>query len=154
MEARFVNPVRNSMVNVLSTVARLEPRPGTPSLKTDDRANGVVTGIIFMEGDRARGSLAITFTEPVILELVKRMLRREIDEVDDMAKDLTGEIANMVLGGAKAALEEDGYRFGMKLPKVLAGDDYIIDHPVRGPKILLPFTTDCGELYVEICFQE
>lgn len=154
MDARFINPVLNSMVNVFSTMAQMEPRPGTPSLKTDDTANGVVTGIISMEGDRARGSLAITFTEPVMLELVKRMLREEPTEVDDMAKDLTGEIANMVLGGAKAALEEDGYDFGMTLPAVLAGQDYTIDHPVRGPKILLPFTTDCGEFFVEICFEE
>lgn len=141
------------MVNVLGTMAEMQAEPGKPTLKTDNAPNGVVTGLIAMESDQARGSLAITFTEPVILELTRRMLRIETAELDDAAKDLTGEIANMVSGGAKALLEEQGFQFGMTLPAVLFGTDYTIEHSVGGPRIVLPFTTECGEFYVEICFE-
>jgi chemotaxis protein CheX len=152
MEARFINPVLTSMVNVLSTMAQMEPKPGKPSLKTHDTAPGIVTGLIAMEGEQASGSLAISFPTVVILDIVKRMLREEKTEVDDMARDLTGEISNMVMGGAKGLLEDEGYHFGLSLPTVLFGEGHTIRHGVDGPRILLPFSAEAGEFFVEICF--
>jgi len=154
MDAKFINPVISSVVNVLSTMAQLEVRPGKPSIKSDDIALGVVTGVISMEGEQAKGSLAISFTKPVILEIVKRMLRMETTEVDEMALDLTGEMANMVMGGAKGILNEAGYDFGLSLPEVLSGEKHIVKHPFDGPKIVLPLQTDVGDMFIEICFQE
>jgi chemotaxis protein CheX len=154
MDATFINPVLSSMVNVLATMAQMEPKAGKPSLKQDDKALGVVTGVIAMEGPEAKGSLAISFPKPVILDITKRMLREEKAEVDDMVMDLTGELANMVLGGAKRLLEEQGYHFGLTLPSVKAGEGLPVEHPYKGPKILLPFTTDAGEFFVEICFEQ
>ena len=141
------------MVNVLSTMAQMQPKPGKPSLKQDDKALGVVTGVIAMEGPQAKGSLAISFPKPVILDIHRRMLHEEKTEVDDMVKDLTGELANMVLGGAKRTLEEQGFSFNLTLPTVQAGEGLPVAHPYKGSKILLPFTTDVGEFYVEICFE-
>lgn len=141
------------MVNVLSTMAQLDPKPGKPSLKSGDEALGVVTGVIAMEGPQANGSLAISFPKAVILDITHRMLREEKTEVDDMVKDLAGELANMVLGGAKGLLEKEGFDFGLTLPRIQAGEGHVIEHPYNGPKILLPFSIDAGEFYVEICFE-
>jgi len=154
MDAKFINPVLSSVVNVLTTMAQLESKPGKPSIKTDEVALGVVTGVISMEGELARGSLAISFPKPVILEIVKRMLHMESTEVDEMALDLTGELANMVMGGAKGILHEEGYDFGLSLPDVLSGENHIVKHPFTGPKIILPLLTDPGEFFIEICFEE
>lgn len=153
MDTKFINPVLTSMVNVLSTMAQLQPKLGKPVLKSDNIARGIVTGIISMESEQAKGSLAITFPKPVILDIVRGMLHEEKTEVDDMAKDLTGEIANMVMGGAKGILSNQGYNFDMALPSVLSGPSHEINHFVTGPKILLPFFTETGEFYVEICFE-
>lgn len=152
MEAKFINPVLHSMVNVLSTMAKLEPKPEKPSLKKDDIALGEVTGIMSMEGEQAKGSLAISFPKAVILEINKRMLQVEKTEIDEMVEDLTGELANMVIGGAKRILEEDGYDFALTLPKIVSGTNHIVKHSVDGPVILLPFSTEPGTFYVEICF--
>ena len=154
MQAKFINPVLTSMVNVLSTMARLSPVPGKPSLKKDNKALGVVTGVMAMEGSQAKGSLAISFPKEVILDINKRMLHQEKTEVDDMVKDLTGELANMVIGGAKKILMDEGYDFGLSLPSVITGSDHVVEHPYSGPKILLPFTCEPGDFFVEICFQE
>ncbi len=142
------------MVNVLSTMAQLEARPGKPSLKNDAAAPGVVSAVIGFSGSRTNGSMAISFTEPVIRDIAKRMLGEELTTVDDTARDLTGEISNMVMGGAKAAFQEQGYDFGLSLPAVVSGEPHEIEHSVSGPKILLPFATDAGEFFVEICFQK
>jgi chemotaxis protein CheX len=144
--------VLDSIVNVLATMANMEPQAGKPAIKTDKKAKGVVTGIIDMVGKQATGSIAISFIEPVALEITRRMLRMEAAGINDMVEDLVGEIANMMAGGAKARLQEQGYDFDLSLPSVVSGEGHLVEHSVDGTTILLPFSTDVGEFYVEICF--
>jgi len=155
MDARFINPVLNALVNILVTMAQMSPpKTGKPSLKKDKYALGVVTGVIDMAGKQATGSIAVSFSKPVALDLTKRMLRLEQNEIDDQTKDLVGEIANMVAGGAKAALEGDGFDFDMSLPRVFSGEQHQVIHNVTGPVIILPFTTNTGDFFVEVCFDQ
>lgn len=151
MDARYINPVLDSIINVLSTMAHMTPKPGKPVIKNDSQARGVVTGLIDFSGKQATVSTAISFPQPVILEITKRMLRIELEEVDEMVMDLVGEIANMMAGGAKASLEKEGYDFELTLPKVAAGEEHEIKHSINAPVVLLPFNTESGEFFVEIC---
>ena len=152
MEAKLINPFISSTVKILSTMANLEASPGKPEIKTDTISRGVVTGMITMEEDQTKGSMAISFSKTVILDIIKRMLSEELTELDDTAKDMTGELANMVMGGAKNILSEDGYDFGLSTPSVLMGEDHEVKHPFEGPIILLPLNTEAGVFYIEICF--
>lgn len=154
MDVKYINPVLQSMLNVLTTMARLQPKVGKPTLKTDQAARGDVSGIMTMESPQARGSMAITFTRPVICDIVKRMLGQDISEIDDTARDLTGEMTNMVVGGAKNILVNQGYEFSMSLPSVVSGKGHHVEHKYSGRTVLLPFKTDAGEFFVEICFEE
>lgn len=154
MNVEFINPFLEATVNVLSTMATLEAKPGKPTLKQDNVARGDVTGIIGMTSPRFKGSLSLTFTEPVILEIVKRMLGEEIQEIDETATDLAGEITNMVSGGAKKSLVEKGYDFDMAIPAIVAGKEHTVDHRFDGPKIIIPFQCDYGQFFVEVCFEQ
>lgn len=154
MDANLINPFLSSVINILSTMANIDASPGKPQIKTDNIARGIVTGLITMEEEKAQGSLAISFSKPVILEIIKKMLSEELTEVDDTAKDMTGELANMVMGGAKNILCEQGYDFGLSTPAVLFGEGHEIEHPFAGPNILLPLSTESGEFYIEICFKQ
>ena len=138
MDVNHINPALSSIVNVLTTMASITPT--------------VVTGIIDLVGKKANGSLAISFSKPVALEIAKNMLRVETDVIDEMIEDLVGEMANMVAGGAKAIYDEQGIDFELTLPKVLTGENHQIKHSFIGTTILLPFTTNAGEFYVEACF--
>jgi chemotaxis protein CheX len=101
MNVEFVNPFLESLLNVLRTMAMMEATPGAPEVKKNDIANGDVTGLIGMAGDQAKGTLAITFTEPVIFEITRRMLGEEVTNIDETVTDMVGEITNMVTGGAR-----------------------------------------------------
>ncbi|MES9871756.1 MAG: chemotaxis protein CheX [Candidatus Sedimenticola sp. 20ELBAFRAG] len=154
MRAEFINPFLHSIVDVLSTMARMDVTPGAPRLKNGNIAKGDVTGLIGLAGNRAKGSLAITFTEPVILEVTARMLGEEIFHINETVTDCVGEITNIVTGGAKRSLSENGYDFDLAIPGVVAGKDHIISHGPTGKTILMPFETASGEFFVEICFAE
>ena len=154
MNVEFINPFLGSIMNVLSTMAHMEVKPGKPAVKSNEVACGDVTGLIGMAGKQAKGTLAITFTEPVILEITKRMLGEELSEIDETVADMVGEITNMVTGGAKLVLSEKGYRFDMAIPSVIAGKDHIIHHKSKAPIVIVPFNTEAGDFFIEICFEE
>ena len=61
MRAEFVNPFLLSLMNVMSTMAQLELKPGAPRKKSDDVARGDVSGLIGMVGPQTKGSFSITF---------------------------------------------------------------------------------------------
>lgn len=153
MKADFINPFLESMTNVLSTMAMLDAKAGKPLIKDSETARGDVTGVIGMTSTQAKGSLAITFTAQVLREICKRMLGEEPDGVDETATDLAGEITNMVSGGAKRLLGEKGYNFDMAIPAIVSGKDHSVHHKTTGPKIIIPFETDHGAFFIEVCFE-
>ena len=150
MKANMINPILTTMVNVMTTMAQIEPSMGKPTLKNDDTALGEVTGIMSMKSPQMNGSFAITFTASAIFDIVKRMLGEDITEINDMAKDLAGEMTNMVVGGAKNIYVDQGYEFNMSTPNILAGKDHKVEHNCNGKTIVLPFEIDGRELFVEM----
>ena len=154
MNVNLINPVLETMVSVLTTMANLQPSIGKPRLKQNEIALGEVTGIMHMVSPKVRASLAISFSRPAILDLVKRMLGEELTELDDTARDMAGEMTNMVVGGAKNLYAAQGYDFAMSTPDILMGKDHTVHHAYSGKTIVLPFSADAGEFFVELCFEE
>lgn len=154
MNVEFINPFIKALLNVLSTMAQTELTPGKPLKKKDDIARGDISGLIGMVGPQVKGSLSITFEESLALEIMNRMLGEKPAELNAEVSDMVGEITNMITGGAKKDLADKGYEFGMATPVVVSGKDHTISHQVDGPKIILPFTSDDGKAYLEICFDK
>src|SRR3569832_1054656 len=100
MNAELINPLLEAILDVLSTMAQREAKPGRPTLKQDDAAHGDVTGLIGMTGEQARGSLAVTFSVRAFLDICRRMLGEESITIVASVTDLVGVITYMVSGGA------------------------------------------------------
>jgi chemotaxis protein CheX len=107
-----------------------------------------------MAGEQTKGTMAVTFTTPVILSITERMLGDKLDTIDDTVTDMVGELTNMVTGGAKKILSEKGYRFDMALPTVISGKDHVVTHISKGPIIVVPFSTEAGDFFVELSFEQ
>ncbi|ABI73180.1 MULTISPECIES: chemotaxis protein CheX [Shewanella] len=154
MNVEFINPFLVSLINVISTMATMDLKPGKPQLKNHDLAKGDVSGLIGMVGPKTRGSLSITFEQPLILEIMNKMLGEKPEFINDEVTDLVGEITNMVTGGAKNLLSEKGYDFDMATPAVVSGKNHTISHKARGKKIMMPFSHEFGNAFIEICFED
>lgn len=152
MNVEFINPFLNSMSNVLATMATLDIHQQGPGLKKDNIPPGDVTGIICMNSQKTKGTLAISFPEAVALQIAQRMLGESFTSINKDIADLVGEITNMVCGGAKQLLEQKGFCFDMARPTVIVGKTQQVSHTAKTPIIVIPFTTDAGEFYVEVCF--
>jgi len=152
MQVQFVNPFLSSLMNVLSTMADIQTKPGRPQLKHDCKSRGEVTGMIAMQGQQATGSLSISFEQSAIFYIAKKMLKEDFNTMNCVIADLVGEITNMVSGGAKRVLGDSGYAFDMTQPSVIVGEEHTINHSTHGHNIMVSFKTPEGNLYVEMCF--
>lgn len=152
MNIQYINPLLESTVTVLSTMAMVDAVPGKPQLKTGDGPMGDITGLIDLQGRETRGSLAISFSRRAILDITARMLGEQLDTIDDTVIDVVGEITNMITGNAKRIFSENGLDFELTLPSTIVGRDQSIVHSVEGNPIVLPFSSPAGEIFVEVCF--
>ena len=154
MNVELINPFIASLNNVLTTMGGVESQPGKPSLKNDNISLGEVTGIIDMSGPQLQGSMAISFTQPVIFKIVENMVGEKLNRIDDTVTDLVGELTNMTAGGAKNQLTEKGYDIDMATPKMLSGKQHHITHTGQGKILLIPFSTASGNFFIELCFED
>ena len=152
MDVLIINALLDSLMKVFNTMVGIKAEPGVPVPKNDTVSRGDVSGIMVMKNDNVQGSMAISFTQGAISKIAKNMLDDDLQQIDDAARDLTGEMANMLVGGAKKILSEKGYDFDMSTPDVVAGKDHQIKHKYSGQTVLLPFNAGREEFFLEINF--
>jgi chemotaxis protein CheX len=115
-------------------------------------ARGDVSGLIGLIGPQTKGSMSITFDENLALEIMQRMLGERPNGINEEVTDMVGEITNMVTGGAKRILADKGYNFEMATPAVVSGRGHTITHKTDGVIIIMPFNSEYGKAFIEICF--
>jgi len=147
----IAKPFVKATINVLSTMAMIVPKPGKPYIKKDDNAKGDVSAVIGFTGDR-NGSVSLSFSKKCAIALVKAMLGDDIQDLLQDVKDAVGEITNMVSGQARAGLSEMGMHFAGSTPSVIMGDGHTISHVTKEPVVIIPFTTEHGDFFVEFSF--
>ncbi len=150
MDVQLINPFINATVNVLSTMAFVNPQAGKPYLKKDNMAKGDVTGIIGITGE-ANGTISVTFDKGSILQVVSNMFGEEMGDINNEVADAVGELTNMISGQARRELEGQGKVFQAAIPSVVTGPNHVIQHITKGPKIAIPFTIEQGVFTIEVC---
>ena len=153
MDVRFINPFLEGAINVLRTMAMVEPRAGKPYFKKPNTAaSGDVSGVIGMTG-AAVGSLALSFSEKSIVRIVNNMLGENFTEVNNEIRDAVGEITNMISGDARKRLEAVGFTITAAIPTVVSGKGHVIHHIIKGPSLIIPFEINEGPFFVDVCLE-
>lgn len=152
MDVKYINPFLHGTAEVLMKMSSLMVTADKPYAKTIDVAPGDVSGIIGITGD-AVGSLAISFTEPCICSIVTGMLGELHMEINRDVIDAVGELTNMISGAARSRLEKEGMILYAAIPTVVFGKNHTVQHILRSPSIVIPFNTDGGNFYVDVCLK-
>jgi chemotaxis protein CheX len=153
VDVNFINPFIKATLNVLTTMAGMEPKAGKPYLKSGKKSTGDVTGLIGLAGSSKKGSFAVSFKESCIKKIVTNMLGEEIAELNGDVLDAVGELTNMISGGARAQLAEQGIDFEMAIPTIISGMGHELAHITEYPIVVVPFETEAGEFFVEACLK-
>jgi chemotaxis protein CheX len=150
MDVRLINPFLAAAINVLKTMASIEPTPGRPFLNKDEHASGDVSAIISVSG-AAHGTMSLTFTESCIKVIVHNLIGIEVTELNGEVMDAVGELTNMICGDARRRLAEEGIPLQGGIPTMVRGKGHIISHINKGPRLAIPFETPHGGFIVEVC---
>lgn len=95
-----------------------------------------VAGIIGIAGN-ITGSIVFHATKELATRVAGAFLGMEVNEINDDVKDVVGEMANMIAGGASTAMSGAEHAFEISLPTVVSGDRFDI-RPLAGSD---PWTT-------------
>ena len=82
------------------------------------------------------------------------MLGVEITVQDNEVLDGVGELANIVMGNLKDALEIGGKEVGMTPPTVVHGDNMIVRSRAKQEWLVVPFSTYDAQFEVRIVLKE
>jgi len=153
MDVAYINPFIVGALEVLKKMARVEAVAGKPFVSKTDVAHGDVSGIIGITGD-AVGSLAISFTNGCICAVVGRMLGEVYTEPTRDVLDAVGEITNMISGVARTRMEKEGLNVYAAIPSVVFGSNHTINHILKSPSIVVPFSTVGGTFFIDVCIRK
>jgi len=153
MDVKYINPFLEGTIEVLTTMAFVNPKPGKPYLKKNNLAKGDVSGIIGITGT-IRGSLALSFSAGSILKIVSNMLGENMTSINGDIRDAVGEITNMVSGAARKKIEAMGFSLSASIPTVVSGKEHSIMHVLGGPSVIIPFEIAEGPFVVDVCMSD
>lgn len=153
MNVKYINPFISGAEEVLKKMASIEVVVQKPFVKTTNEACGDVTGIIGITGD-AIGSLAISFTGGCICHIVGRMLGGEYSDATGEVIDAVGELTNMISGVARSKMEKEGMTVYAAIPTVIFGAHHTINHILKAPSIVVPFSLSAGHFFIDVCIRE
>lgn len=151
-DIELAKPFVKAVVDILATMAMVEAKAGRPFVKKENTAEGDVTGLVGVTGDR-RGSISISFEKACAVQIVKNMLGDAIEDILSDVKDAVGEITNMVSGQARVGLAAAGLTLQSGTPTVIMGDNHVIKHVTTGTVVGIPFSTGAGKFTIEFCFE-
>jgi len=151
MDASMISPFVNAIQNVFSTMFQLPVEIGDPRLKTDRKATHDVSGIIGVSGEMV-GTIVLSMPMEAAQSIVTLFTGMEFEETSDDFADAVGELVNMISGNAKAEFQRKGV--SISCPSVVLGEGHTIAVQSGTPCVLIPCSTDCGEVVLEVALRE
>ena len=139
-------------MKVLSIQAQIKVTAGKIYRKDEQKSfMGDISGVIGLVSESFSGSVVVTFPAATFLKIMSNMLGETFTEINKDIQDGAAEITNMIFGHAKTQLNERGYGIKTALPSVVVGKDHTVQSLSQGPHFVVPFESDSGPFFVEIC---
>jgi chemotaxis protein CheX len=152
LDVNFVNPLIGAVIEVIKSMGGVDLVRGKPFIKANPNqppARGDVSGLIAMNSDRFLGSLAICFSEKLVLKVYAHMMQAPAPDLNEDVRDAVAEMTNIIFGHAKRDLNAAGHNIAMAIPSVITGKNHEISHGIEGVCICVPFDSPQGSLLVE-----
>lgn len=152
LDVNFINPFLLATLNVLEKQASTKAVQGQIYKKDPkEKFNGDISGVIGLVSEAFSGSVVISFPKDTFLKIMSRMLGEELTVINKDIEDGAGELTNIIFGQAKISLNEKGYGIKTAIPSVISGEGHSVLQMTDGPRVVIPFETDVGKFFVEIC---
>ncbi len=158
----FSKPFIDAAKNVFETMVFTKIETQKPSIKRDGVSKGDISAVLGLSGEvekngtrsQYKAMLVVSFPYDSYFKVASAMLGETYTTYAPDIHDLGGEIVNMVMGNAKRDLKTMGYTSNMAIPSMIEGKGHSIKYPSGTHIILIPFNSDHGVIYMELCYSE
>ncbi len=150
MDVKYINPFISSLNNAAEMMIGIKPVRGKPFVKNNQLTTGDITGIIGFAEKNITGSVALSFPAESAYMVFEKMTGEQVSSINRDVQDSIGELANIVAGGAKTSLAEEGLSFHISIPSVVVGHEHAISHKSDTSVVVIPFTLDGLEFVMEV----
>lgn len=152
IDVDFINPFIDSSMKTLNSLCKVNNIDAQkPYLLNDEVLEIDISGTLAISSPYFKGSIAISFDNTVYKDVVSKMLEENIGEIDIDNQDGAAEIINIIFGQTKAVLNTRGYKLNRAIPSVMRGKGHKIYQDTRIPVLLVPFRSDLGKFWIQIC---
>ena len=151
MDASYITPFMTSIQNVFSTMFQLPVEIGEPRIKTDNKTSHDISGIIGVSGEMI-GTIVLSMPVDTAESIVALFTGMEMNSESEDFADAVGELINMISGNAKAEFQRKAVT--ISCPSVVIGAGHRVASNSGTPCVVIPCSTDCGEIVLEISLRE
>jgi chemotaxis protein CheX len=153
IDVDFINPFIDSSVKTLNAMCGVKTIDAQrPYLLTENEVLDIdISGNLSITSPYFRGSIGISFAIDVYKKLISAMLEEGQENITTDNQDGAAEIINIIFGQTKAVLNTRGYSLARAIPSVVRGPGHKIYPNSKIPVLLVPFTSDAGNFYIQIC---
>jgi chemotaxis protein CheX len=141
--------IRQATTEVFSVMLGIDLEPGDDKPGPAGVDHSGVVAVLGLTGAWG-GSGEISCDSALALQIAGTLLMSDYSAVDEEVLDAVAEVANMIVGNAKNALEPTVGPMGLSTPAVFYGGDFETRVVGRTTRILVPFTCPAGSLTVQI----
>lgn len=134
---------------IFSSMIMLEVVPGEPYENKKSVQVDSISGIIGLAGS-IKALLAIHLPADTALAVTTAFLGMDVEEINEDVRDAIGELANMLGGSVKTALDPKGSDIQLSMPTSVSGEEYSIDTIADAEEIMVPFELEGKTFSVEL----
>ena len=149
---QIVNAVVAATRDVFSTMLAMEIGLGEPYTEQAPNVSAGVVAFLGLAG-RWSGTGMLSCPPSLACKLASQLLMSDSasDAVNEEVLDAVAEIANMVIGNVKTALEEELGPMGLSIPTVIYGRNFTTRSIGHSKWTVVPFHLDTEIIEVHLC---
>jgi chemotaxis protein CheX len=152
MNVKFLNPFVEAASEVLKAEAQATLNRGNLTLQKSSLTTTDITVLISLIG-QIEGVVLYGLSFATAVEIVSRMMGQPFAEFDNLAQSGIAELGNVISGRATVKLAEAGYQCTISTPTLIIGQGLQIS-TLDFSRIVVPLTTDVGELMIHLAVRE
>ncbi|HLJ88121.1 MAG TPA: chemotaxis protein CheX [Candidatus Angelobacter sp.] len=151
MKMELIQPFINAADAVLAETLQCPTRIGDVSMEQEAYRRKGVASLVTIRGD-IEGRIIFDVDEPTAAKVATYLSGGPMPETAEMAKETVCELANMVIGSAVTALNDQGFRFKIN-PPVIHEAEWGESNSEEQESLVMCFDTDNGNVFMNIAMR-
>jgi chemotaxis protein CheX len=151
MRMELIQPFINAADAVLAETLKTPTRIGDVTMDEEAYRRKGVASVVTIKGE-IEGRIIFDIDTPTAGKVASYLAGTEMPESEDMARETVCELANMVIGSAVTALNDQGFRFKI-FPPVVHEETLGEKSSEEQEALVMCFDTGSGNIFMNIALR-